>query len=95
MEQVQTRKCPRLYFLPSVLCKEDRTPIELGFDLVQPDPPPKNAITIDAKDEEVHHTPMLVDDLSDALRFQRLDHTTKQGVLADADTSAAKTDIFE
>ena len=38
---------------------------------------------------------MLVDDLLDALRFQRLDNTTKQGVLADTDTSATKADIFE
>ena len=93
--KVQTCECPSLDFFPGILGKEDGIAPELAFDLVQPNPPSLNAVAIDAKDEEVHHTPMLVDDLLDALRFQRLDNAAKQGVLANADPRLSKSDIFK
>ena len=68
---------------------------EFCLDLAQPNPTPLNAVTIDAKNVEVHHTPMLIDDFLYALRFQRFHNTTNQRVLADADTSSTKANVFE
>ena len=93
--QRQARESPSLNLFPSILGQEGRIASELGFDLVQPDPPPLNTVTIDAKDEEIHHTPVLVDDFLNAFRFQGFDNSPKQGVMADADTRTSTTDGFK
>ena len=93
--EVQTCECPSLDFFPGILSKEDGIPSELPFDLVQPIPTPLNAVTIDAKDEQVHHTSVLIEDFLDALRLQRFDNTTKQGIMADADSHLSKTNVFK
>ena len=93
--QVQTRKSPGLDFFPRILGKEDGIASELPFDLIQPNPTPLNTVTIDAKDEEVHHTPVLVDDFLDALRLQRFDNTAKQRVMADANPCLSETNAFK
>ena len=93
--EVQTCECPSFDFFPGILSKEDGIGSELPFDLAQPNSTSVNAVTIDAKDEEVHHTPVLVDDFLDALRLQRFDNSAKQRVVADANPRLSKTDVFK
>ena len=93
--KVEARKCPSFDFFPSILGKKGSTDPEQFFDLIQPLPSPHDAIAIDAKDKDVRHPLVLFHYLLDALGFQRLAHTAKQGVLTDADASPSVADMSE
>ena len=80
---VQARQRPSFDLLPSILGEKGAAVSKLGLELVQPRAPPLVSIAIDAKDEDVRHPSMLLDDLPSALRVQRLTNTAKQWILAD------------